>query len=120
MKLLSSRVAVALLFLLACGICAPLVSEAWQTRPPRNGLPNQALLNGPNATPVVYKSDKQTREAENQLELRLDVQRLYALSTELKDEVDRSDPNAVFSALVLKRTRDIEKLATQIRERAKR
>jgi len=120
MKLLSSRVAVALLFLLAFGICAPLVSEAWQTRPPRNGLPNQTLLNGPDPTPVVHRSDPQTREAENQLQLRLDVQRLYALSTELKDEVDRSDPNALVSVSLLKRTQDIEKLAKQIRERAKR
>ena len=120
MKLLSSRVPVALLFLLAFGICAPLICEAWQTRPPRNGLPNQASLNGPNPTPVLYKSDKQTREAEIQLELRLDVQRLYALSTELKDDVDRSDANALLSVSVLKRTQDIEKLAKQIRERAKR
>jgi len=120
MRLLSSRAAVALLFLLAFAICAPLVSEAWQTRPPRNGLPNQALLNGPNPTPVVYQSDQQTREAENQLELRLDVQWLYALSIELKDEVDRSDSNALVSVSLLKRTQDIEKLAKQIRERAKR
>ena len=120
MKLLSSRVLVALLFLLAFAICAPLVSEAWQTRPPRNGLPNRALLDRPNPAPVVYQSDKQTQEAENQLELRLDVQRLYALSTELKDEVDRSDRNAPVSVSLLKCTQDIEKLAKQIRERAKR
>jgi len=79
-----------------------------------------ALLGGPNPAPVVYQSDKQTQEAENQLELRLDVQRLYALSTELKDEVDRSDRNAPVSVSLLKRTQDIEKLAKQIRERAKR
>jgi len=120
MKLLSSRVAVVLLFLPAFGVCAPLVSEAWQTRPPRNGLPNQVLPNGSNPTPVVYKSDKPAREVEKQLELRLDVQRLYALSTELKDEVDRSDPNTLLSVSVLKRTQDIEKLAKQIRERARR
>jgi len=54
------------------------------------------------------------------VELRLDVQRLFALSTELKDEVDRSDPEAVLSMSVLKRTQDIEKLAKQIRGRAKR
>jgi len=117
MKVLSSRVS---LVLLAFCICAPLISSAWQTRPPRNGLSSQGLLNGPNPTPVVYKSDKQAREAENQLELRLDVQRLYALSTELKDEVDRSDPKDPLNVAVLKRTQDIEKLAKQIRERVKR
>jgi hypothetical protein len=120
MKRLSSRVSVALVFLFVSGICAPLVLEAWQSRPPRNGLSNQALLNAPNPAPVVYKSDQQAREADNQLELRLDVQRLYALSTELKDEVDRTKSDTVLSMSVLKRTQDIEKLAKQIRERAKR
>jgi len=117
MKLLSSRVS---LVLLAFCICAPLISRAWQTRPPRNGFPDQELLNGPNPTPVVYKSDKQAREAANQVELRLDVQRLYALSIELKDEVDRSDSKDSFNVSVLKRTQDIEKLPKQIRERVKR
>jgi len=78
------------------------------------------LLNGPNPTPVAYKSGKQAREAENQLELRFDVQRLYAMSTELKDEVDHSDQNALLNMSVLKRTQVIEKLVKQIRERAKR
>jgi hypothetical protein len=119
MKRSSSRVSAGLVFTFALCALAPLILQAWQTRPPRNGLANQALLNGPNPMSVVYKSDKQARDAENQLELRLDVQRLYALSTELKDEVDRSDPNAVLSVSVLKRTQDIEKLAKQIRERAK-
>jgi hypothetical protein len=120
MKRLSLRVSVALVFAYALCAFTPLILQAWQTRPPRNGPANQALLNGPNSTPVVYKSDKQAREAESLLELRLDVQRLYALSTELKEEVDRSDPKAVLSMSVLGRAQDIEKLAKQIRERAKR
>lgn len=120
MKRLSSRVSVALLFLLTSCIGAPLILGAWQSRPPRNGVANQALLNGPNPAPVAYKSDKQAREADNQLELRLDVQRLYALSTELKDDVDRTNPDSVLNMSVLKRTQEIEKLARQIRERAKR
>jgi len=120
MKRSSSRVSAALVFLSAFCICAPLVLQAWQTRPPRNGPANQALLNGPNPTPIVYKSDQQARAAENQLELRMDVQRLYAFSVELKDDVDRTDADTVLSMSVLKRTHDIEKLAKQIRERAKR
>ncbi len=119
MKRSSSRVSAALVFLSAFCICTPLLLQAWQTRPPRNGA-NQALLNGPNPTPIVYKSDKQARDAENQLELRMDVQRLYALSVELKDDVDRTDAHTVLSISVLKRTQDIEKLAKQIRERVKR
>jgi hypothetical protein len=115
----SSRVSVAAVFILAICFFTPLFLKARQTRTPK--LPgfaaNQALLNGP---PVVYKSEKLAREANNQLQLRLDVQRLYALSTELKDEVDQANPDATLSLTVLKRTQDIEKLAKQIRDRAKR
>jgi len=117
MKLSSSRASVT--FLLLFCVSAPLILEAWQTRPPRSGLPNQALLNGPSPAPVAYQAGEPARGADNQLELRLDVQRLYALSTELKDEVDRSNPNTVLSMSVLKRTQDIEKLVKQIRERVK-
>jgi hypothetical protein len=119
MKSLSSRESVAAVFVLALCVAAPLALKAWQTRAPQlPGLAaNQALLNGP---PVVYKSDKLAGEANNRLELRMDVQRLYALSTELKDEVDRTNPDTVLSMSVLKRTQDIEKLARQIRDRAKK
>ncbi|HET8965487.1 MAG TPA: hypothetical protein VFN20_04690 [Candidatus Acidoferrum sp.] len=119
MKRSSSRVSVAAVFFLPLCFPVTVVLEAWQTRASQapGFAANQALLNGP---PVVYKSDKLAREANNQVELRLDVQRLYALSTELKDEVDRANPEAVLSVSVLKRTQDIEKLAKQIRDRAKR
>ena len=119
MKRSSSRVSVAVALVFASAGCAPLIVEAWQTRP-REKAPHQALLNGPNPAPVVYKGEKQAWEAESQFELRLDVQRLYALSTELKDEVDRTNSETVLSTSVLKRTQEIEKLAKQIRERAKR
>ena len=48
------------------------------------------------------------------------VQRLYAMATELKDEVDRTNSKAVLSLSVVKRAQDMEKLAKQIRDRAKR
>jgi spore coat polysaccharide biosynthesis protein SpsF (cytidylyltransferase family) len=119
MKRSSSRVSVAAVFVLAICFATPLFLKAWQTRAPQvpGFAANQALLNGP---PMVYKSEKLATEAHNQLELRLDVQRLYALSTELKDEVDHVNPDTTLSLTVLKRTQDIEKLAKQIRDRAKR
>jgi hypothetical protein len=119
MKRSSSRVTVVAVFFLLLCFPAAVLLEAWQTRAPQapSFASSQSLLNG---TPVVYKNDKLAREANNQVELRLDVQRLYALSTELKDEVDRANPEAVLSVSVLKRTQDIEKLAKQIRDRAKR
>jgi spore coat polysaccharide biosynthesis protein SpsF (cytidylyltransferase family) len=119
MKRSSSRVSVAAVFVLVICFAAPLLLKARQARAPQvpGFAANQTLLNGP---PVVYKSEKLAREANNQLELRLDVQRLYALSTELKDDVDHANPDTTLSLTVVKRTQDIEKLAKQIRDRAKR
>ena len=50
----------------------------------------------------------------------MDVQRLYAMASELKDEVDKTNANAVLSLAVVKRAQDIEKLAKQIRDRARK
>jgi len=70
--------------------------------------------------PLPVENGKQEVDKQNQQEIRLEVQRLYAMATELKDEVDRTNSNAILSLSVVKRAQDIEKLAKQIRDRAKR
>jgi len=74
-------------------------------------------LNGP---PATVDNGKQSVDQQNQLEIRLQVQRLYAMATELKDEVDNTNSNTVLNLAVLKRAQEIEKLAKQIRDRAKK
>ena len=66
------------------------------------------------------ETGKQEVDRQNQQEIRLEVQRLYAMATELKDEMDKTNANAVLSLNVVKRAQDIEKLAKQIKDRAKR
>jgi len=101
-------------------LAAPVLTGGGQSRShaPRV-FPNQngPVLNSPSYGPNL---DKQAMAIENQQEVRLQVQRLYALSTELKDEVDRTNSNAVLSLSVVKRAQDIEKLARQIKDRARR
>ena len=79
--------------------------------------PTRRRLNGP---PATVDNGKQSVDQQNQLEIRLQVQRLYAMATELKDEVDNTNSNAVLNLAVLKRAQEIEKLAKQIRDRAKK
>jgi hypothetical protein len=103
----------------------PVCINAWQTRtapqprPSPNAPTNSNFPLGLNGRPPV-ENNKQVLDQENQLEIRMEVQRLYALATELKDEVDRTNPNAVLNLSVVKRAQDIEKLAKRIKERAKR
>jgi hypothetical protein len=99
--------------------------EAWQRASPQplpspNAPSDLNALDRLNGRPATVDNGKQSVDQQNQLEIRLQVQRLYAMATELKDEVDNTNSNAVLNLAVLKRAQEIEKLAKQIRDRAKK
>lgn len=56
---------------------------------------------------------------QNQKDIKKDIQRLFQLATELKDEVEKTDAINTLSLPLLKKTDEIERLARQIREKAK-
>ena len=112
---------------LVAGICTatPMAIEAWQRatpqpRPSPNAPSELNALDRLNGPPATVDNGKQSVDQQNQLEIRLQVQRLYAMATELKDEVDNTNSNTVLNLAVLKRAQEIEKLAKQIRDRAKK
>jgi hypothetical protein len=103
----------------------PMVIQAWQRVSPQplpspNAPSDQNALERLTGPPINSDKGKEALDRENQIEIRLQVQRLYAMATELKDEVDRTNSNTVMNVAVLKRAQEIEKLAKQIRERAKK
>lgn len=53
------------------------------------------------------------------MNIKKNVARLYELATQLKEEVEKTDGTAILSLSLLKKTEEIEKLARQIRNRAK-
>jgi hypothetical protein len=55
----------------------------------------------------------------NQKEIKKNVERLYDLASELKAEVEKTDSVHVLSVAMLRKTDEIEKLAREIRSRAK-
>ena len=55
----------------------------------------------------------------NQKEIKKNVERLYDLASELKAEVEKTDSVHVLSVAMLRKTDEIEKLAKEIRSRAK-
>ena len=122
MKHLSSRISRVTVFVCALSLLIPVAIGSWQSRSSRRrsqgptamGFP--PTLSGPQLAQEINKS---AVDSQNQLEIRLNVQRVYALATELKDEVDQTDSTQVFSMSVVKRAQDIEKLAKQIKDRAK-
>lgn len=55
----------------------------------------------------------------NEKEFRLGVDRLYQLASELKQEVEKVPTNEIFSVQMYKRTEEIEKLAKQLKAKAR-
>lgn len=89
-------------------------------KPSPNAPINQNAPQGLETLPSSSSPEKRSITAQEDAEVRLDVQRLYALATQLKDEVDNTDASLVLNVSLLKKAGDIEKLAKQIKARAKR
>jgi hypothetical protein len=115
----------ALLMAAAAGIAGaltrPLGLTALQTPQP---LPSPNAPRNPNAPagmdgPEIIKPSKVPPNPINQMQIAALVQQLYKLTGELKEEVDHTDLNSTFALSVVKKAHDIEKLAKQIKERAK-
>jgi hypothetical protein len=116
----SPRVTVVVLVLVFCFLL-PVALRARQERARAAQVigARQALLDTV-APPPPQPVDKRTLDARNQLEQRMNVQRLYALATELKEEMEQTNSSMELNARVVRRARDIEKLAKQIKDSARR
>ena len=96
----------------------PLDQQAPQTPqnsvpPPGTGLPDF----GP-ANPRLEEQQARVRSTERQKKLVADTDKLLALATELKTDVDKTNKD-VLSVDVIKKADEIEKLAHSVKERMK-
>jgi hypothetical protein len=64
-------------------------------------------------------SDRKGIDKQNQAEIRLEVQKLSDLVGELKEQLDHTDSTSTLSLSFVKKAQQIEKLAKQIKDRAK-
>jgi DNA polymerase II large subunit len=69
--------------------------------------------------PRPAKLDPKLILESNQKEMKKNVERLFDLASELKAEVEKTDSVQVLSMAMLRKTEEIEKLAREIRSRAK-
>jgi hypothetical protein len=82
--------------------------------------PSKASPSGdPNADPALESKRTKALLEQNQKDIKKNIERLFQLAAELKDEVEKTDATTVLSMTMLKKTEEIEKLAHQIRDRAK-
>ena len=95
------------------GILALLPGAQVRGQRPQN--PQQPKDDDSNAS----KFDPKLVLEANQKEIKKSVERLYDLASELKAEVEKTDSVYVLSIAMLRKTDEIEKLAKEIRSRAK-
>jgi hypothetical protein len=96
------------------GILAQLPIE--QVRAQRQQSPSQQQKDDDTRPP---KLDPKLILEANQKEIKKNVEKLFDLASELKAEVEKTDSVLVLSLGMLRKAEEIEKLAKEIRSRAK-
>jgi hypothetical protein len=67
----------------------------------------------------IPKAQRPVVLSENQKEIRRDVERLFRLATQLRDEVQHTDSTKVLSLHLIDKAGEIEKLAKKIKDLAR-
>ena len=86
---------------------------------PSPNAPNNQNFPGGLSGPQPTKADKAAPNSMNQEQIAALVQQLYKLASELKEEVEHTNLAAVFPVTFVKKAQEAEKLAKQIKDRAK-
>lgn len=93
----------------------PQSSEPQKSTDPRKNadpqLTDDNVLTSPSATKSMLEA--------NDKDIKKRVEKLYQLATELKVEVEKTDSIKVLSVAMVKKAEEIEKLAKEIKTRAK-
>jgi hypothetical protein len=117
----SLRGVAGLLALLGVLLVSPPHFSAAQKAPqpvPSPNAPNPSFPSGMNG-PGIKDPDAKTLDRQNQAEVKAQVEKLYALVFELREQMKQTDANTTLSLAVVKKAQQIEKLAKEIKERAK-
>jgi hypothetical protein len=82
------------------------------------GHPISVVMTGSDPQQKVEREQVAGRIAERQTQLRLDTEKLVALSAELKRQVDKTGVN-ILSMDVVKKAQEIQKLAKSVQDKMK-
>lgn len=104
--------------LLVPAALALVACPAWPQGRPIQQSP-QSPRNPTDIDPSAPPIDTKKILKANQQKIEDDVQKLYALATELRDQVKNTDSTSVLSLALVQKAEEVEKLAHQIRSLAK-
>ena len=102
-------------------VAAFVVLSAAQKAPQPIPSPNAPDPNFPSGMngPGIKDPDARTLDRQNQAAVKADVEKLYALVFELREQMKQTDGTSTLSLGVVKKAQQIEKLAKEIKDRAK-
>jgi|HubBroStandDraft_4_1064222.scaffolds.fasta_scaffold44873_2 hypothetical protein len=112
-----------ILALLLANASLPSAAQRAVPRPPQPvPSPNTPNSNVPSGLdgPKVTGSDPQALDLQNQAKIKADIERLYALAFELREQMKQTDATNTLSLTLGKKAQAIEKLAKEIKDRSKR
>jgi hypothetical protein len=114
------------MFALAGGAGALVAGSALYSQPQRPDIQPRPSPNTPDpdhpwglAGHGQPPTDRKAIAKQNQAEVKADVEKLYVLISELKEQVEKSDVNLTLPVSVVKKSHEIEKLAKHVKELAK-
>jgi hypothetical protein len=107
--------------LAGAGTLAILRAEAQTGQSKPSGRPSSPdpTLDADDPTPQPGKSPTKMMLEANEKDIKKNIEKLYQLATDLKAEVEKTDSSQVLSLGMLKKAEEIEKLAHDIKTRAK-
>jgi hypothetical protein len=94
-------------------------STNWGASPKAKVYPNGRDPNVDTGLDQPSQPDPKAIARANQIEIRTDITKLYDLVSELKEQIEKTDPTATLSIAVVKKAQQIEKLAKHVKELAK-
>jgi len=110
------RALFAILSALGAAYLGPAASSAQNPAPGPPKLPGEEKTPEP---PLPSPGSTKSLLEQNQKEIKRQIEKLYELATQLKQEIEKTDSSAVLSVSLVKKAEEVEKLARQIKERAK-
>jgi hypothetical protein len=121
------RITIATAVLAASLATLVLVSSAQGPKPvpsppqprPSPNAPNPNYPPGLNG-PAVKGPDPKAIDKQNQAELQSDIEKLYALAFVLREQMKMTDSTSTMSVTIVKQAQQIERLAKEIKDRARR
>jgi hypothetical protein len=103
-----------------------LLASAQTPKPTPPAPQPRASPNAPNPNyppgldgPTAKGPDAKSIDKQNHAELQNDVEKLYALVFVLREQMKMTDSNSTMSVTIVKQAQQIEKLAKEIKDRAK-